>query len=216
MTPTPAELAKELLALAEKATPGPWTADAWERIIKDSIGTAQGSIDAVLVLRGGQVELDAAYIAACSPDRITVLCKAISQQAKQIEMLGEEIDNLESDADDAAKEIAILKAPAPASDTKAPSPDDAEEVDMVTAIEGFCNELRKRSPSHAEAIYFWRESLTALLRSRGAGRTPVGTVVVCRKCVRMKNGVRAPGSFGVVPWADCKDADCPLRKEERT
>lgn len=65
----------DLRKLAEAATPGPWSADAWKKILVDGVSADVGSIDAALVLMDGapQLTADAAYIAAANPTTILSL-----------------------------------------------------------------------------------------------------------------------------------------------
>jgi len=78
----------ELKALAEKATPGPWIVSEWTPrggYTRQCIGTEHVSAS-VAMSRHLRPE-DAAYIAACSPERILALLSRLSRAQARVQRL---------------------------------------------------------------------------------------------------------------------------------
>jgi hypothetical protein len=79
---------KELRKLAQAATPGPWQPDDEAQICANNMVIAvAGEPVGGTQRRGdwGHLDADAAYIAACSPDRILALLDALDAAEKDAE-----------------------------------------------------------------------------------------------------------------------------------
>lgn len=77
-TNNPLAVARRLLALAEQATPGPWEAGVnLPNVVFNRSHVDDLAESVVAECNRGNADANAAYIAACSPDAITAVCRAL-------------------------------------------------------------------------------------------------------------------------------------------